>query len=99
VLNMKRGRIEQKAISFRSYGDELDNTPDLDLQDPASAPAEVRLLVAEALISCVSGMLLCLDREQRLTYILGEIFAVTDTVAAEVLEIRLRKPITVTFSA
>ena len=32
-------------------------------------------------------MLLCLDREQRLTYILGEIFGVTDTVAAELLEI------------
>ena len=39
------------------------------------------------MMSCVSGMLLCLDREQRLTYILGEIFGVTDTVAAELLEI------------
>src|ERR1700730_5607729 len=32
-------------------------------------------------------MLLCLDREQRLTFILGAIFEVSDTVAAEVLEI------------
>jgi hypothetical protein len=32
-------------------------------------------------------MLLCLDREQRLSYILGAIFDVSDTVAAEVLEI------------
>jgi hypothetical protein len=32
-------------------------------------------------------MLLCLDREQRLSYILGAIFEVSDTVAAEVLEI------------
>jgi RNA polymerase sigma factor (sigma-70 family) len=87
VLNMKRGRAEQTSISFRSYGHELDNTPDLDLPDPRSVSADVRLLVAEAMISCVSGMLLCLDREQRLTYILGEIFAVTDTVAAELLEI------------
>jgi len=87
VLNMKRGRLEQTSISFRSYGHALDNTPDLDLPDPSSAPAEVRLLVVEAMISCVSGMLLCLDREQRLTYILGEIFEVTDTVAAELLEI------------
>ncbi len=87
VLNMKRGRTEQTPISFRSYGHELDSTPDLDLPDPRSVSAEVRLLVAEAMISCVSGMLLCLDREQRLTYILGEIFGVTDTVAAELLEI------------
>ncbi len=32
-------------------------------------------------------MLLCLDREQRLVYILGEIFGVTDAVGAELLEI------------
>jgi RNA polymerase sigma factor (sigma-70 family) len=87
VLNMKRGRLEQTSISFRSYGHALDHTPDLDLHDPSSIPADVRLLVVEAMISCVSGMLLCLDREQRLTYILGEIFTVTDTVAAELLQI------------
>ena len=39
------------------------------------------------MISCTSGMLLCLDREQRLAYILGAIFEVTDAVAAEVLDI------------
>src|SRR4029453_2339693 len=71
VLNMKRGRVEQTSISFRSYGHELDHTPDLELPDPSSVSAEVRQLVAEAMIGCVSGMLLCLDREQRLTYILG----------------------------
>jgi len=87
VLNMKRGRVEQTPISFRSYGHELDHTPDLELPDPNNVSADVRLLVTEAMISCVSGMLLCLDREQRLTYILGEIFAVTDTVAAALLEI------------
>ena len=32
-------------------------------------------------------MLLCLDREQRLVYILGEIFGVTDLVGGELLEI------------
>ena len=87
VLNMKRGRVEQASLEFRSYGEALDHTPDLDLPDPGSVPADVRLLVAEAMISCVSGMLLCLDREQRLTYILGAIFGVTDTVAADLLEI------------
>jgi len=45
------------------------------------------VLVTEAVLSCTSGMLLCLDREQRLTFILGAIFGVSDTVAAEFLEI------------
>jgi hypothetical protein len=57
------------------------------LPDPRTTSAEVRLLVTEAMISCVSGMLLCLDREQRLTYILGAILGVSDTVGAELLEI------------
>src|ERR1700759_173374 len=39
------------------------------------------------MLSCTLGMLLCLDREQRLTFILGAIFEISDTVAAEVLEI------------
>jgi RNA polymerase sigma factor (sigma-70 family) len=87
VLNMRRGRVEDPAISFRMYGDELDKTPDLDLPDPKGAPPDANLLVTEAMMACTSGMLLCLDREQRLSYILGAIFGVSDTVGAEVLEI------------
>src|SRR4029077_20576106 len=49
--------------------------------------ADTGVLVTEAMLSCTSGMLLCLDREQRLTFILGAIFGVSDPVAAEVLEI------------
>ena len=87
LLNMKRGRVENASVSFRAFGEALDNTPDLELPDPKAVSSDVNVLVAEAMISCTSGMLLCLDREQRLTYILGEILGMTDTVAAEVLEI------------
>jgi RNA polymerase sigma factor (sigma-70 family) len=87
VLNMRRGRIEDPAINFRVYGEELDKTPDLDLLDPKATSPDAHLLVTEAMLACTSGMLLCLDREQRLAYILGAIFAVSDAVAAEVLEI------------
>jgi RNA polymerase sigma factor (sigma-70 family) len=89
VLNMKRGRVEVQhaSIDFASYGAALDATPDLELADPKGTSADTDLLVTEAMISCTSGMLLCLDREQRLTFILGAIFDISDTVAAEVLEI------------
>lgn len=49
-------------------------------------PVDVQLLVDEARITCSSGMLLCLTREQRLAYILGEIFGVSDAVGAELLD-------------
>src|SRR6201982_1417581 len=89
VLNMKRGRVEaQRAtVDFASYGAALDAMPDLELADPNGTSADTDLLVTEEMLSCTTGMLLCLDREQRLTFILGAIFDVSDTVAAELLEI------------
>jgi RNA polymerase sigma factor (sigma-70 family) len=87
VLNMKRTRSEAWDWTFEKYGAGLASAPDLDLPDPRSVPADLKLIVDEARIGCSSGMLLCLDREQRLVYILGEIFGVTDVVGGELLEI------------
>ena len=87
LLNTKRGREELKVTTFSAYGDALDRTPDLELPDAEGASPETSLLVTEAMLACTSGMLLCLNREQRSTYILGAIFGVSDAVGAEVLEI------------
>jgi len=84
VLNMRRGRVE-RPMTFSEYGRGLDGTPDLDLPDSATGP-DVRLLVDEARIGCTSAMLLCLDRVQRLVYVLGEILGVTDVIGAELLD-------------
>ena len=87
LLNLKRGRAEATAMTFEAYGHELDRTADGDLVAPASEQPDALLLVEEAKIGCTSAMLLCLDREQRLVYVLGEIFGVTDRVGAELLDI------------
>ncbi len=87
LLNMKRGREELKVTTFSAYGDALDSTPDLELADPKDGSPEANLLVTEVMLACTSGMLLCLDREQRLTYVLGAIFSVSDSVGADVLKI------------
>lgn len=87
ILNMKRTRADEVGWTFTRYGEGLESTQDMDLPDPNTIPADVQLLVDEARIGCTSGMLLCLDREQRLIYILGEIFGVTDAVGGELLEI------------
>jgi RNA polymerase sigma factor (sigma-70 family) len=86
VLNMKRSRGEEVEWTFEKYGSGLSNAPDEDLPDPRSVPIDLKLIVDEAMIGCTSGMLLCLTREQRLVYILGEIFGVADVVGAELLE-------------
>ena len=87
VLNMRRTRAEAVGWTFERYGQGLTNAPDLDLPDPQTVPADVQLLVDEARIGCSTGMLLCLDREQRLVYILGEIFGVSAKIGAELLDI------------
>jgi RNA polymerase sigma factor (sigma-70 family) len=87
ALNVKRRGNQPDTVSFSEYARGLDETPDLDLPDPSAVPADVQLLVQEAKTGCTSGMLLCLDREQRLVYILGAILGVPDTVGAELLEV------------
>jgi RNA polymerase sigma factor (sigma-70 family) len=86
VLNVKR-RTWEDHLDFAEYGRGLDATPDMDLPDPHDVPADVQLIVDEARIGCTAGMLLCLAREQRLVYILGEILGVTDVIGAELLDI------------
>lgn len=86
VLNMQRRGGEKETQTFSSYADAINGTPDLDLPDPNSVPVEVPLLVEEAKISCTTGMLLCLDRKQRLIFVLAELFGVSDTVGSEILE-------------
>jgi len=86
VLNMNRRGAETQVLTFAIFGAAIDGTPDLDLPDPKSVPVEVPLLVEEAKVGCTTGMLLCLDRKQRLIFTLGEILGASDTIGGEVLE-------------
>lgn len=85
ILNMSRRSREQTITSFEGYGQFLDSIPNTDLtQDEAIILKET---VEEVKLSCMSGMLLCLDREQRLIYILGEVFRIDHRLASDMLEI------------
>src|SRR5204863_3956152 len=86
VLNMKSRSAETKVTTFADYGAAIDRTPDLDLPDPKTVPVALPILVEEAKNSCTMGMLLCLDRKQRLIFTLGEILGTSDTVGSEVLQ-------------
>jgi RNA polymerase sigma factor (sigma-70 family) len=68
VLNMQRRRGEEKTLTFSAYQHGLDRSGDSEPPDPAAVPADVQLLVEEAKIGCTTGMLLCLDRKQRLIF-------------------------------
>lgn len=84
VLDHRRSRPEEAVHGFECYGAYLASAPDEALED-GSVPADTRLVVEEARLSCMLGLLLCLDRDQRLVFVLGELFEVSDAVGAEVL--------------
>jgi RNA polymerase sigma factor (sigma-70 family) len=88
VLNMKKSLGEKKhADNFGDYWKIIENVPDMDLPPDNTYSVEMETLVKEVKVSCMSGMLLCLDREQRLIYILGAIFSASDKVGAEIMDI------------
>lgn len=84
-LKMKKVWLEDYITSFDQYGSELGQMPDTDLSELEKS--EMKELIQEANISCMSGMLLCLDREQRLVYVLGEIFGIDHTIGSQMLDI------------
>src|SRR5262249_9584267 len=85
VLATKRGRREQVA-SFETLdkllarGDALPSPPSLPEPELALLTEEVRLL-------CTQAMLLSLDRDQRISFILAEVFALGGDDAASILEV------------
>ena len=86
LVNLKRGRATEPTGGFEDFAIGISNMPDLELGD--MPVAEATLLVEEAKIGCMTGMLMCLSREQRLAYVLGALFQLPDTLAAEILEIQ-----------
>ena len=85
LLSLRTQRMERQALSFEEFGEELVRG----LSDaPLTAKSEVdeALLLEEVKIGCTLAMLLCLDRDHRLAYILGEIMGLNHNEASEVLE-------------
>jgi RNA polymerase sigma factor (sigma-70 family) len=84
-LNSKRHKLETVVYDFDDYGNSLDNIPFEDLNHQEQEDFKDK--IEDAKIGCMTGMLLCLNREQRLVYILGEIFEVDSKTGADLLQI------------
>lgn len=85
MLSMKQRKLEKLITSFEVYGLGLDSIKDTDMTQEELITYKER--IEEAKLGCIAGMLVCLNREQRLVYILGEIFDVSSAVGAELLDI------------
>jgi len=88
ILNLKKSKSEINHITnFEDYGNAIDNCPDFELKEDTFTGFNSEDVVEEVKLGCLYGMLLCLDREQRMVFILGSLFGVSDKTGAELLEI------------
>ncbi|HSP15171.1 MAG TPA: RNA polymerase sigma factor [Thermoanaerobaculia bacterium] len=85
LRTVRRGRMESADLTFETFERELHETASA-AEDLESNP-EYAVAVEEVRVGCTLGMLLCLDREQRLAYIAGEILELDHHEAAEILGI------------
>jgi RNA polymerase sigma factor (sigma-70 family) len=85
LLNVRKSEMEEKKMTFTDMGASLDGVKDEDLPDERALPVETKILVEEAKLGCITAMLMCLDRRQRMAFILGEVFGEKSEVGAEAM--------------
>jgi RNA polymerase sigma factor (sigma-70 family) len=86
LLTLRRKRMERRSMTFDEFGDDL--ATGLSDDPPRAEPEpDESLLLEEVKIGCTLALLLCLDRNHRLAYILGEILELDHHEAGGILEI------------
>ena len=86
LSSAKRGRMERMEVTFDAFAEDLARGLS---DDPLAVEAgiEEALLLEEVKIGCTLAMLLCLDRDHRLAYVLGEILELDHNEASSALEV------------
>jgi RNA polymerase sigma factor (sigma-70 family) len=84
-LNAKKGRHEIQSQSFESFFNYVDTIPDYDFS--LKEQKEISATIEDLRIGCTNAMLLCLDREQRIIFILSEMFDIDHKLGSEILGI------------
>lgn len=84
-INNKRKSNRFFAYNFEDLGNGLDQAPSIELnaEEQQIKSDEIK----EVRLQCLSGMLLCLNREQRLIYVIGEIFGADHNIGSEIMGI------------
>lgn len=86
INERKRGRVEAMRLTFEGFAADLEQglAP---LPEGHLTEVETAMAIEEVKIGCTLAMLVCLTRPLRIAYILGDVFELTDTEAASILEI------------
>lgn len=82
----KRNRIESTRLTFAGFAEDL-QFGQVPIEQAELSEAEKAVAIDQVKVGCTLALLTCLTRNLRIAYILGEIFEMVDTEAAEALEI------------
>lgn len=83
LLTAKKVTARDPGLTFAMFGDDLM----AGLVDENSAAPDDHVMLNELRIRCTMAMLLCLDRDHRAAYVLGEILELEQGDAARILDI------------
>lgn len=78
ILNFRKSRVERENLTFRRFGEDLQEG----LAEPDPTLSDAGLLAEEVKLGCTLGMLLCLDRDERLAYVLSDVFELPSSEAS-----------------
>jgi RNA polymerase sigma factor (sigma-70 family) len=81
VLDQRKTRLEILGLDFARFAADL-----MEGLEPQPAN-EDPLAASEVKLGCTLAMLICLDREHRVAYILGEVFDLPSSIAAAIAEV------------
>jgi RNA polymerase sigma factor (sigma-70 family) len=87
VLNLKKTKreISHRLNQRRWANDEFtEKYMNRELPDGKLIPADLAVIAGEVMIKCMLGMLLCLNRKQRLVFILGSVLGVNSRTGGEI---------------
>lgn len=87
LLSVRQSQMEMRDTTFDDMAMSLTACEDQDLPDPRALPIGHELLVEEARLGCMNAMLMCLDRRQRLAFVLGAVLGVDSATGAAVLDV------------
>ena len=80
LLNLKKSTLEQAFSTFSIFTEDLNSS--LDVQGYDHADKEI--LEKEVKVGCTLAMLQCLDRDLRITFILGAVLKLKSNIGAEI---------------
>ncbi|MEM9982634.1 MAG: RNA polymerase sigma factor [Bacteroidota bacterium] len=84
-LNLKKQAYEKVVTNFETLFNYIESSPNTELTEEEENT--LQLEIEESKVACMAGMLMCLDRNQRLIYIVGEVFEIDHRLASEIFEV------------